>query len=108
VTNITNFDNDFGFFAISEEEMEKREQEAAELAAQAAATAVKEEFEQEVNKTAAYYNEKLQDLYSAVMPLLVNLSKDSEKTYLYWPNRAEKMQIFINKVNELVGEDISA
>jgi hypothetical protein len=41
---------------------------------------------------------KLVQLEQMIMPLLVNLMKNPEKEYIYWPNRTEKLQDQINKV----------
>ena len=103
--NVDNFDDDFGFSLLSDDELKKREEEAAAQAAHYAATkaaeAFKQEFELEINKTSEYYQGRLKQLYDAIMPLLVNLSKDNDKAYIYWPNRQEKIQKFINKIKAL-------
>jgi hypothetical protein len=39
------------------------------------------------------------------MPLLLNLAKDDEKEYIYWPERTKKMKAFIDKVDKLVNDD---
>jgi len=105
---VDNFDDDFGFSLLSEDELKKREDEAAAQAAEYAATkaaeAFKQEFEQEINKTSEYYQSRLKDLYEAIMPLLVNLSKDDDKAYIYWPNRQEKIQRFIDKITKLADQ----
>jgi phosphoenolpyruvate-protein kinase (PTS system EI component) len=102
---VDNFDDDFGFSLLSEDELKRREDEAAAQAAQYAATkaaeAFKQEFEQEINKTSEYYQGRLKDLYEAIMPLLTNLCKDNDKAYIYWPNRQEKIQRFIDKITKL-------
>jgi hypothetical protein len=102
---IDNFDDDFGFSLLSEDELKKREEDAAALAAEFAANkaaeAFKQEFEQEIIKTSEYYQARLKELYDAIMPLLINLSKDNDKAYIYWPNRQEKIQKFINKIKAL-------
>lgn len=105
---VDNFDDDFGFSLLSEDELKKREEDAAAQAAEYAATkaaeAFKQEFEQEINKTSEYYQGRLTELYEAIMPLLINLSKDNDKAYIYWPNRQEKIQKFIDKITKLVGQ----
>lgn len=100
--DIVNFEDDFGFSAISEDELVKREQEAA-LAAEQAAT-IKAKQEAELNTTAATqaYEEKLLNMYSAIMPLLNNLAKDENKEYIYWPNRKEKIDKFIAKIKSIM------
>ena len=105
---VDNFDDDFGFSLLSEDELKKREEEAAmqasEYAANIAAETFKQEFELEINKTSEYYQGRLRELYEAIMPLLTNLSKDNDKAYIYWPNRQEKIQKFIDKITKLVNQ----
>jgi hypothetical protein len=40
----------------------------------------------------------LKELEQLIMPLLVNLMKNPEKEYIYWPNRTSKIQDQIDKV----------
>lgn len=86
-------DNDFGFSAVSEQELKKLENELKQEVNQTSKKL------QEVEET---YKGKLEQLYGMVMPLLENLAKDSDKQYIYWPNRTEKMKEFIVKVNNIV------
>ena len=44
---------------------------------------------------------KLVKVEQLIMPLLVNLMKNPEKEYIYWPNRIEKLQAQVDKVLEL-------
>ena len=46
-------------------------------------------------------NEKLKALEELIVPLLVNLMKNPEKEYIYWPNRKDKIQEQIDKVLKL-------
>jgi hypothetical protein len=42
-------------------------------------------------------------MYAAIMPLLVNLKKDADKNpIINWPNRAEKIDLFIDKLNKIL------
>ena len=41
---------------------------------------------------------RLTELEKIIMPLLVNLMKNPDKEYIYWPNRKEKIQEQIDKV----------
>jgi len=41
---------------------------------------------------------KVEELEKLVMPLLVNLLKTADKEYIYWPDRASKVQATIDKV----------
>jgi hypothetical protein len=87
--------DDFGFSAVSEDELKSLERK----------------LQQEVNQKQAAlqviettYKGKLEQLYKTVMPLLVNLAKDDNKEYIYWPNRTEKMNAFIKKVQSIVND----
>mgnify|MGYP003339000070 CR=1 FL=1 len=53
-------------------------------------------------KKAQSESEKLNNVRDMIMPLLKNLAKDPEKQYILWPDRAEKMKVFIKKVNTFV------
>ena len=44
---------------------------------------------------------RLTELEKLIMPLLVNLMKNPDKEYIYWPNRKEKIQEQIDKVLSL-------
>lgn len=89
-------DFDFGFTAVSEDELKTIERELeAKVAIQ----------DTQLKEVAASYEQKLNTLYSMVMPLLKNLAKDAEKDYIYWPNRQKKMQDFIAKVQSLVNDN---
>jgi len=56
--------------------------------------AEKKQMEEEVQS-------KLVKIEQLIMPLLVNLMKNPEKEYIYWPNRIEKLQEQVDKVLEL-------
>ena len=88
-----NEDDDFGFSLVSETELKAHE----ELLKQKI-----EEQSKVVQKTTAEMQDKLQGLRDMVMPLLNNLAKDPEKTYILWPDRAVKIKAFIKKVNDYV------
>ena len=64
---------DFGFTAVDEHELD----------------AVKE-----VSQTATSTEERLNNLYNAIVPLLNNLKKNPEKDYILWPNRLAKVEEF--------------
>lgn len=41
---------------------------------------------------------KLSEVEQIIMPLLVNLMKNPEKEYIYWPNRTDKIQEQIDRI----------
>lgn len=87
-------DYDFGFSAVSEEDLK-----AAERALQQQVAARDTELE----TVARTYEEKLNTLHQMIMPLLNNLAKDDDsKEYIHWPDRQKKMKAFITKVNQLM------
>lgn len=64
---------DFGFTAVTEEELETVQ----------------------IAKTASDDSQsKLDKLYNAIVPLLNNLKKDPEKEYILWPDRLKKVEAF--------------
>ena len=79
---------DFGFTAVSEEELEVVQKTAAS-AEEAAATAT-------VNE------DTLNKLYNAILPLLSNLKLNPEKDYIYWPNRTEKVEQFEEMIANII------
>lgn len=87
---------DFGFSAVSEDELKSLERQLQQQVQQK---------EEELSLTSKEYKDKLEALYKLIMPLLLNLSKDSEKEYILWPDRAKKMKAFIDKVNKLMEND---
>lgn len=75
---------DFGFTAIAEEELDITKQvDVAE-------------------KAAAHHEDKLNRLYQAILPLLVNLKKNPEKEYIKWPNRIKKIEEFESRVQKII------
>jgi len=64
---------DFGFTAVTEEELETV---------------------QVANTAATDTEARLNKLYNAIQPLLTNLKKNPEKEYILWPNRLEKVEEF--------------
>jgi predicted nucleic acid-binding Zn-ribbon protein len=47
------------------------------------------------------YERKLEEVEKLVLPLLVNLTKNPEREYIKWPNRAQSVQSHINKILEV-------
>ena len=55
----------------------------------------KEEKLQSVSGEAGELQERLDNLYRAIQPLLGNLKKDADtKDYIWWPERAVKIESF--------------
>ena len=67
---------DFGFTAVDENELESVQK----------LTATVEE--------ASSLEDRVNNLYNAITPLLNQLRKNPEKEYIYWPNRIEKIEQF--------------
>ena len=77
-----NKEYDFGFSLVSEEELKAHEEHLI--------------------KRAENESQKLNMIKDMIMPLLLNLSKDPNKEYIYWPNRKDKIDQFIKKLNSIV------
>lgn len=73
---MTNDIFDFGFTAVTEEELE---------VVQTAQKQAEGHLET---------HDRLVELYNAIQPLLNNLKANPEKDYIYWPNRLEKVEQF--------------
>jgi len=71
---------DFGFTAVDEDEL-SAVQQTATLASDA-------------EQLATTTQERLDNLYNAIVPLLNNLKKNPEKEYILWPNRLAKVDEF--------------
>ena len=86
---MSNLDFDFGFTAVTEEELE----------------VVKEAKETAIMKTAGLdrTQEKCDTLYNMIKPLLNNLAKNPEKDYIHWPGklRSKKIEEFSDKLDEV-------
>ena len=67
---------DFGFTAVDENELEAVQKTSSKLEA--------------TGNKASELEDKLNNLYNAILPLLSNLKKNPEKEYILWPNRTEK------------------
>ena len=49
-------------------------------------------------------NDKLLGLRDMIMPLLNNLKANPEQEYIKWPNRQDKIDAFIAKMNAYIDE----
>ena len=71
-----------------EEEFKKREEKAAQVA---------------VEQTVKVADSKVETMYKMIIPLLQNLTKDADKReYIYWPDRKQKIDAFIKKLDQIV------
>jgi len=71
---------DFGFTAVDEEELEVVQSRVKDV--------------EDAKLASATYEERLNNLYNAIVPLLNNLKKNPEKDYILWPNRLSKVEEF--------------
>lgn len=79
---------DFGFTAVDESELEAVQQ--AQQTAQLNTTAI------------ISTQEKLNNLYNSILPLLSNLKANPEKDYIYWPNRTAKVEEFEDRLRKIM------
>ena len=80
-------DFDFGFTAVTEDELDVVKdvtKKAESLGANALNT-----------------QDRLDKLYNAITPLLNNLKKNPEKEYILWPNRLEKVEQFEDLIQKI-------
>ena len=81
--------NDFGFTAMTFEDI---------------SSVLKENQKDEIKTTEEKYQKKINSLSDIIIPLLNNLCKNPDKEYIYWPNRVEKIEKQIQKVNNILGK----
>jgi vacuolar-type H+-ATPase subunit E/Vma4 len=74
---------DFGFTLVDESELNTYQQ-AAEATAQVEASTL----------VASATQEKVDNLYNAIQPLLNNLKANPSKEYILWPSRLQKIEQF--------------
>jgi hypothetical protein len=84
-----NEQDDFGFSLVSETELKAHEEMLKKKV---------EEQSQVVQKTEVEYKNKIDGLLAMIMPLLNNLSKDPDKEYILWPDRAQRITAFKQKL----------
>lgn len=81
------FNFDFGFSAMDEDELEAVQQATAKVT--------------EASSTATAIEDRLNSLYNMMTPLLNNLAKNPEKDYIYWPNRLDKIEEFRDALDKV-------
>ena len=80
-TKTTDHSFDFGFTAVSEDELDIVTEHAT---------------------NAATADEKVKRLHAAIKPLLANLKKNPDKDYIKWPNRVKKVEEFEAMIEKIV------
>lgn len=46
-------------------------------------------------------DQRVENIKAMIMPLLKNLMANSDSPYIHWPNRKEKIEEFIERLNEI-------
>jgi molecular chaperone GrpE (heat shock protein) len=57
-----------------------------------------EEIDEAKSRAVEEVSEKLIQVEKMIMPLLMNLMKNEDKEYIYWPNRQEKLKSQIDSI----------
>jgi hypothetical protein len=66
-------------------------------------TSKKYQAESILNQTElARWKSKCSEMHSMIMPLLNNLKRNPDKPTIVWPNREEKIDEFIKKLNSVL------
>lgn len=84
--------NDFGFTAVDSDDLLKIDEKVSKTAASS------EENQELVDILSA----KVDKLDNFIRPLLENLAKDSDKDYIYWPNRIDIVRKQIDNLNSII------
>jgi hypothetical protein len=64
-------------------------------------TEIKQE-EMKLKKIVEKESYKLDKVREMITPFLTNLMKDPEKEYIYWPERKEKVELFLKQINDFI------
>lgn len=86
---------DFGFSAVSEDELKEYERQQIDNLSKQSSSILKE---------AQVYKDRLETMYRMILPLLTSLQKDPQKEYILWPNREAKIREFKLKLDQLVND----
>ena len=78
---------DFGFTAVDEDELQTVQAATSQVSA--------------VQEEAKSVQERLDNLYNAIVPLLNNLKKNPEKEYILWPDRLNKVEQFEDYIQNI-------
>lgn len=78
---------DFGFTAVDEDELQAVQKTAA--------------LANDAEQLATTTQERLDNLYNAIIPLLNNLKKNPEKEYILWPDRLTKVEQFEDYIQKI-------
>jgi len=78
---------DFGFTAVDEDELD---------AVKVATTQAKG-----VDKDLKATQDKIDNVFNAIMPLLNKLKKNPEKEYILWPDRLDKVEKFEDHLQKI-------
>ena len=81
-------DYDIGFTAVDENELEAVQKASSKI--------------ESTSSKAEDLEDKLNNLYNAILPLLSNLKKNPEKEYILWPNRTEKIEEFEDHISQII------
>jgi len=73
---------DFGFSLMSEDEIKIEEEK--------------------LKKVVENESHKLNKVREMFMPLLKNLMKEPQKEYIYWPDRKERVELFIKELDKFI------
>ena len=79
---------DFGFTLVDENELEAVQKASSKI--------------ESTSSKAEDLEDKLNNLYNAILPLLSNLKKNPEKEYILWPNRTGKIEEFEDHISQII------
>lgn len=83
-------DFDFGFSLVDEDELDTVQQANEQI--------------QNLSGSSTKTQQKLDNLYNAIQPLLNNLAKNPEKEFIKWPGRAEKIEQFSDHLTKIYND----
>jgi hypothetical protein len=85
---------DWGFTAVTLDELDVIQETTAQLEEQGAKL-------EESDAESSDLRNRLDKVYAAIQPLLNNLKSDGTKEYIWWPNRMQKIEAFSDHIDAL-------
>lgn len=86
--------NDFGFNLVTAEDLFK--QKRLEVAREA-----RERLKENYEKRLQLLKNRIDNLYNAVVPLIEELSQETNRDYVHWPERGKEMKELLETINKI-------
>lgn len=94
-TPVASASPDFGFSLVHADDFEAAAKAREEQVKKVVSTALRSAADEAAQA-------RMQGLRALVMPLLTNLAKDPDREWIHWPNRAQRIEDFVKKMDAYI------